>query len=404
MPGSTGCVLKASDASPGVVKDLVSRLGLTALFVRGTMRLPGLKGKAPASSADGTVPGLRLAADDSALRSALDAARDCGVDAYLVLSNPLAGAREWADLLATDNGGRSAAEIEGDGHVLCPNQPKLLKWLAAAAAEAVKTYEPAGMLLDDFSLGAPDKPDTLFMCWCDLCRTQTAELGYDTDRIQLGMQGARSKLGGVRAGSSAARGCGIGQIIDIIGYDTGFLDWLNFRADCVSACLYEVRQALAAADTGLRVGVLTKAPTVSVLAGQRRADTSRDTTLADFSVPLLCGPGAGAAETIAAHAQLIGRLFDRIDDAGALELSARVHGYGGLPVPASAEELVRAPGKEFVAASAAHELRLATATGGEVPQWPAISTQGLAAETVAEAAALVNESDADGLVYLGAPG
>ena len=404
MPGSTGCVLRASEASPGMVKSLVSRLGLTTLFVRGAMRLPGLKGKVPAHSADGTVPGLRLADDDSALRSALDAARDCGVDAYLVFSNPLAGAPEWTDLLATDNGGRSAAEIEGDGHVLCPNQPRLLKWLAAAATEAAKTYEPAGVLLDDFSLGAPDKIDTLFMCWCDLCRTQTAELGYDTDRIQVGMQGARSKLGELRTGGSAVRSCGIGQIIDIIGYDTGFLDWLNFRADCVSACLYEVRQALSAADSGLRVGVLTKAPTVSVLAGQRRADTLRDTTLADFSVPLLCGPGAGVAETIAAHARLIGRLLDGIDDAGALELSARVHGYGSLPVPASAEELVRAPGKEFVVASAAHELHLTTAAAGEVPKWPAIAAQGLAAETVAEVAALVNESDADGLVYLGAPG
>ncbi len=398
MRGRIGCLLNASETSSEVVSDLASRLGVTSLFVRGAMRLPGLKTKAPASSPDGNAPGLQLTNDDSALRSALDAARGGGTDAYIVLANPLSGASDWSGLLARDNGGRSAAEVDPENPTLCPNRPELMKWLAASAAAVVKTYNPTGVLLDDFSLGSPEKLDTLFMCWCDLCRARAGELGYDPDRIKMGMQGARSKL---RQGKLALgiKHCGIGQYIEAIGYDTGLLDWLNFRADSVSACLYEVRQAVTGSDSTLQVGVTSKGPTISILAGQRRADLLRDNTIADFYAPLICGPRSGVLTTIAAHAKAL----QTTDQADAVALSARLHGYGDLPVDISPEQLAGEPAIELVVASAERELELVMATSGGVPRLPGIDVHGLPGEITAKVAALVNDAGAEGLLYLGVP-
>ena len=401
--GGVGCVVSASEVTAQGVKGLVSRLGLTTLAVRGVMNLPDLKEKAPAASPDGTVPGLKLSGDDAGLRPALDAARDAGVDTYVVLTNPLVGAPDWADLLAKDSRGHAATDIDPDHPALCPNNSKLLKWLAAAAAEIVKTYRPAGVLLQDFSLGPPCKLDALFTCWCDVCEARITELGYDVDRIRIGILGARSRLAEAKLTPAAFNGCGVGQYIEAVGYDTGLLDWLNFRADCVSSCLYEIRQAVAGADGGVRVAIASKAPTVAMLAGQRRTDLTRDTTLADTYVPMICGPGSGVLQTIAGHANVIRAAMDGADEAAAMALSAKVHGYGGLPVPASAEEALTAPSPELLLASARHELELATSSAGDVPTWPAIDTAGLPGGVATEVARLVNESAADGIFYMGVP-
>lgn len=401
--GAVGCVVGASDVTAEGVRELVSKLGLTTLAVHGPMNLPDLKGKVPASSADGAAPGLNLSDGDASMRQALDAAQDADVDAYIVLTNPLVGSPDWADLLAKDSHGNPATEIDPDRPALCPNNSKLLKWLAEAAAEAVKTYQPAGVLLNDVSLGPPCKIDALFTCWCKVCEARITELGYDVDRIRVGILGARSRLEEAKLAPVAIGGYGIGQYLESIGYDTGLLDWLNFRADCVSACLYEMRQAVAGVDGGVRVAVVSKAPTAAMLAGQRRADLMRDTSLADVYAPAICGPGSGVLQTIAGHAGAIRAAMDGGTEADAMALAAKVHGYGGLPVPASADEALNSPGPEFLVESARHELELTLAPAGDVPRWPAIDVAGLPNEVVSDVAKLVDESDADGIFYLGVP-
>jgi len=403
MGAGVGCVVTASDVTTEAVKDLVARLGVTALAVRGTMDLPGSKAKAPVSPVDGSLPGLQLAGDDADLGPALDAARGAGVDPYVVLANPLVGVPDWTGLLAKDSHGRSATEIDAEHPSLCPNNEKLIKWLAAAAAEIVKAYRPAGVLLHDFSLGPPCKLDALFLCWCDVCETRIAELGYDADRIRVGILGARSRLEEAKLTAAAFSGCGAGQFIEAVGYDTGLLDWLNFRADCVSSLLYEVRQAAAGAGGGVCTTVVSKAPTVSMLAGQRRADLLRDTTLADVYAPVICGPGSGVLQTIAGHSDVIRSAMDGADQADAMALSAKLHGYAGLPLPASADEAVNSPSAELLVASAQHELELTMAAGGDVPRWPAIDVAGLPADVVGDVAKLIADSGADGIFYIGVP-
>ncbi len=401
--GGVGCVVNASDVTADAIKGLVDRLGVTVLAVRGAMCLPDLAGKAPASAADGSAPGLRLSDEDAGLAPALDAARSAGIDAYVVLSNPLVGAADWEALLAKDSRGRPATEIDPEHPALCPNNEKLLKWLAAAAAEIVKTYRPAGVLLDDVSLGPPCKLDALFTCWCDTCEARITELGYDVDRIRIGILGARSRIEEATLSPSTCNCPGLGQYVEAIGYDTGLLDWLNFRADCVSSCLYEMRQAFAGADAGVRVAVTSKAPTVAMLAGQRRADLLRDTTLADAYAPIICGPGSGVFQMLAGHAGAIRDAMTDGSEADALALAAKLHGYAGLPLPDSAEALAGSPGADCLLASARHELDLTMTAGGEVPRWPAIDVAGLPADVVKDVAALVEESEADGLFYLGVP-
>ena len=419
MGGVTGCKLAVSEATPDVIRTLGSRLGVSVLFLSGEMTVPALRGKAPAASPDGRTPGLRLGQDDSALRAALDAAGAAGLSTHLVMSNPLAGAAKWHDLLAHDNGGRSAADTDREGPTLCPNRPKLLKWLGTAAEELLRTYKPAGLLLDDFSLGSPDKIDTLFQCWCEVCQTRAADLGYDADRIRVGLQGARSKVAADAPHTAAdLEELGLGQFLEAVGYDTGVLDWVNFRADSVSACVFEVRQALNKFDPGLQVTALCKGPTVSLLAGQRRADCLRDTTLVHVYAPVICGARSGVLATIASHARVIrGRLRHSTSscrpesvegrddgDARALAFSARLHGCGRLPLPASAEQMVRSPDPRLLIASAERELALTLGSSGEAARWPAIDVHGLPAEVVEQAARLVTQSHAEGLLYVGVPG
>lgn len=400
---NVGCLLDASSVSDGTLRDLASRLGVNTLFVRGAVSLSGLKVKPPASSPNGEAPGFRLSADDSALRQALDKARGVGIDAYVVVSNPFAGRPEWTDLLAVDSGGRAASSVNRDSPVLCPNQPKLLKWLPAAIAETARVYKPAGVLLEDFSLGSAAQIDTVFMCWCDQCQTRMGELGYDVDKVRIGLQGARSKLGEAGGHLTGLRTVGLAQFIEAVGYDTGLLDWLNFRADAVSACLYEVRQAISAVDRALRVGILQQSPTVAMLAGQRRSDVLRNATLADFCIPVVSGRAAGALAAIGAHAELIRRSGGSMSEPEALALSAALHGYAGAPLPATIAEVVGTPSCDLLAASAERELGLSLSVRGAVPQWPAIDTAGQSADPVGAAADRIRATAAEGLVFLGAP-
>jgi len=402
MGEHVGCVLNAAEASPEAIEGLVSRLGVTSLFLRGAVCVPGLRSKAPAVADDGAAPGLRLTDDDSELRAALGAARRAGVDAFLILTNPLVGRPGWSDLLAEDNTGRSASAANGETPTLCPTRPKLAKWVATAAGEVARVYKPAGVLLEDFSLGPPGDVETLFMCWCDRCQASVGDLGYDADRVRLAMQGARSKLESLAARIAGVQSFGIAQFIEGIGFDTGLLEWLNFRADSVSTCLLEARKALAETDTGVRVGVLFKSPTAAMLAGQRRADALRDATLADFFVPVVCGGRAEALDTIAGHARAICGAAPDLDEAAALQLAARVHGYAGAPLPDTIGEMA-APAADLLAASAERELALVMAASGAVPCWPAIDVAGLPAELVADVAGRIADGPADGLLYIGVP-
>ena len=399
--GGVGCVVNASDATPEVVKDLADRLGATMLAVRGAVNLPALSGKEPASTADGAAPGVTLSADDAELRRALDAARSAGLDPYLVFANPLVGAPEWTALLAKDSRGHVATEIVPDRPPLCPNNKKLLKWVGDAAGALIETYRPAGVLVDDVSLGPPWTLDALFTCWCDVCEARITELGYDVDRIRVGILGARSRFEEAALSPAAFNGCGIGQYLEAVGYDTGLLDWLNYRADCVSSCLYEIRQALAGADATVRVTIVSKAPTVAMLAGQRRSDLLRDTTLTDLYAPVIAGPGSGVLQTLAGHAESIGAAMAAGSEADAVALAATLHGCAGLPLPESPEELAGTPSAELLIASARHELELTMTARGNVPRWPAIDVSDRPGETVEAVAGLVAGSEADGILYLG---
>ena len=401
--GAVGCVVGASEVTAESVKELVSKLGLTTLAVHGAMNLPGLKGKAPGSSSDGAAPGLKLSDGDASVRQALDVAQDAGVDAYIALANPLAGSPDWADLLAKDSRGNPATDIDPDNPALCPNNSKLLKWLATAAAELVKTYQPAGVLLNDVSLGPPCKIDALFTCGCKVCEARITELGYDSDRIRAGIMGARARLEEAKLAPAGFSGYGIGQYLESVGRDTGLLDWLNFRADCVSACIYEIRQAVAGVDGGVHIAIVSKAPTSAMLAGQRRADLTSDTLLADVYVPAICGPGSGVLQTIAGHAGAVQAAMPGGSEADAMAFATNVHGYGSMAVPASADEILNSPSPDFLVDSARHELELTMATAGEVPKWPAIDVAGLPAGVVTDVAKLVDETNADGIFYLGVP-
>lgn len=398
-----GCLLDAAAISDGVLRDLVSRFNVNALFVRGAVSLSSVKAKVVSTSPDGAAPGFWFSADDSALQRAIDGARAAGIDPYVVVSNPFVGRPEWTDFLAVDSGGRTASNVNRDAPVLCPNRPKLLKWLPAAVAEATKVYKPAGVLLDDFSIGSVGSTDAIFMCWCDQCQTRMGELGYDVDKIRTGLQGARSKLGEAGSRLNGLHDVGLAQFIEAIGYDTGLLDWLNFRADAVSACLYEIRQAISSVDRGLRVAILHRSPTVAILAGQRRMDVIRDPMLADIYIPVLSGPAAGVLATIAAHAALIRHSGGSVSEAEALAFSMALHGYSCAPLPASIDELATSLSAEILVASFERELRLSMSVRGTVPQWPAIDTTGQSADSVAAAVNRIRETTAEGLVFLGVP-
>lgn len=396
MGRHVGCLLDVGAATDAAVKDAVSRLGASRVFIRGGASGKVLRARAPACSSDGRAPGLTLADDDAPLRAALAFVRKAGAEPYLVLGNPFVGCADWSDLLARDNGGRLSSAVDPEHPWLCPSQPKLLKWAVAATEELARTYKPAGFLCDDLSLGSPEKLETLFLCWCDRCQARAVQLGYDPDRVRVGLQGVRSKLGEKRAAHGVRR-FGLGQFLDAIGYDTGLLDWLNFRADLVSSCLYEVRHAVTGVDSGMRVGVLTKAPTVAFLAAQRRADLVRDTTLADFYAPVVCGHGGRVVETILAHSRALAAALDVGAEAEAVAASASLHGYEGIfdAGPAATPSVVRG--------SAERELALALAGPGDVPRWPAIDVAGLDAGLVDQVADCVNTSAAEGVLYLGVP-
>ncbi|MFO7897598.1 MAG: hypothetical protein R6V58_00895 [Planctomycetota bacterium] len=403
MGGQAGCLLDVSQVSPEVVADLAERRGVSTLFLRGPMSVPALWPKAPVTASDGRMPGVRLVEDDAAFRAALDAARGRGMDTYVTVENPLVGSADWADLLAEDNGGRSAGKIDPEHPVLCPNRPRLLEWLSDLVVELVGAYRPMGVLLCDVSLGSPASVDNLFTCWCDLCQARVGELGYDPDRVRIGMQGARTKLAEIRPEAAQVPDVGLGLLLDAVGFDIGLMDWFNFRADSVSACLYEMRQALAEKDTSVRVAILHKGPTAAMLSGQRREDALRDTTIADVYLPVICGAGSGVLAMIAGHARQVHDAAEGVDEPAALALAARVHGYDGVPLPDRIAELAESPAAELVRASAGRELALTRAAPGGVPRWPAIDCDGLPAGVLDDVVARVEQTDAEGILYIGVP-
>ncbi len=403
MGAQTGCLLEASQASPEVVADLGDRLGAASLFLRGPMSLSAIESKAPVKPADGRLPGVWITEDDSALRSAMDVARGQGMDVYLAIENPLIGSPEWGDLLAEDNSGRSTEKIDPARPLICPNHPKLLGWVADLVVGVYEAYRPTGVLLCDVSLGSPASIDNLFTCWCDLCRARVGELGYDPDQVRIGMQGARTKLADIRPEVAGIPDFGLGLLLDGIGFDIGLMDWFSFRADSVSACLYEMRQALARKDTTVRMAILNKGPTAAMLAGQRREDALRDTTLADAYVPVICGRGSGIPEMLAGHARQVHEAAEGIDERSALALAARIHGYAGVPLPDRIAELDESPTEELLRACAQRELAYTLVAPGEVPRWPAIDCEGLPSNLVSDVADQIEQSGADGILYIGVP-
>lgn len=387
MADTVACVVQVDGDAPANIDAAKSRLGASMVFLSGPMHLPGLRSKMPVRASDNAAPGFEFTEDDSSLKAAIDAARSAGIEVFLVVSNPLVGRSNWTDLLARDNGGRSAAEIDPQRPVLCPNRPKLIKWLRAAVDEAQRTYKPAGFLLQDFALGFPDRLDSLFTCWCETCQNRATELGYDPDRMRLGLQGVRSKLIEARPGIEAVRKVGISQFVEALGYDMGILDWLNFRADSISALLYEIRQTLSSKE-GTQLAVMCKAPTVSGFLGQRRADVVRDTTVADHYLPIVAGVGSGVMQALAVHAGIVRNWLPSLDEKSVSELAAGLLGYSGSP-------------DDFAVCE--RELALALAHKSDVRVWPCIDTSGLSASAVARLADSVKASEATGLVYHGVP-
>jgi hypothetical protein len=398
MAKMKACIINADAVSTGAIRDLVSIHGVQTLCVRGAMSLPS---KAPVAGARVRAPGVQLGDDDRPLREALDAGRDAGADVYLVISQPFQGDKAWTELLATDSGGRTAERVDPDAPVLCPSQPKLMEWLATAAADAAKAYRPTGILFEGFALGSPARLEHLYMCWCEVCRNRVEELGYDLDRIRVGMQGAHSKLEEVGRHLAELEDMGLTQVLEAVGYDTGLLDWLNFRADLVSACLYNQRQAVLSVDSAMRVAISGLAPTVALLAAQRRVDVLRDTTLADVYIPVIAGKASGLLETLAAHATLIQQTGDGLSEADAIARAAEVHGYASVALPGTIAALTECANPDLAAASARRELRLTTAVAGQTPQWPAIDPVGLPPGAAAAIAEQIDQSGADGMTFLG---
>lgn len=386
MPANTAYLLDASAASPGKIKDLAAKYGLSSIVLTGPMRLGSPAQKPPIPpvvAVDGCLPGV-LVGDDSALTSAIDAVHEAGLDVLLAISDPFKGFPGWSEFFAKDNGGRSSSELNPEQPELCPNRPKLVKWLATAAADIVKTYKPAGLLLKDFHIGAADRIDPFFMCWCQTCRTRAIELGYDADRVGLALQGIRTKLTEGRPSRPALSRPGLGHLIEAIGYDTGIVDWLNFRADSISSCLFEIRKAVTAADPGTRVIVASHAPSVAIFFAQRRDDLLRDTTIADVAAPIVAGKTAGTLTTINLVAQVLGRLVADLDPAAARNAAAMILGHMENPTATSVAE---------------RETAFAFSAPTTVPQWAAIDTDGMSDADVSRAASAA--ASTEGVLYLG---
>lgn len=205
-------------------------------------------------------------------------ARDAGLDVWVcraAFSVKDLPEHQLEPLLARDPDGRPQRWFNSG----CPNQSALRRAHRDAILALAESGAFAGFMLDGIRFASPNAGDALFTCFCAVCRAQAGALDIDWERMVHDVRAFRdycyskivSSEGRFPLAGSAA------EVAPHLARWPGVIDWLRFRAVCITDHVREIRDALDAANAAnaanasrhrFQLGAYLFTPSLAPLVGQ----------------------------------------------------------------------------------------------------------------------------------------
>ncbi|HEV2123406.1 MAG TPA: hypothetical protein VGW38_11610 [Chloroflexota bacterium] len=199
-------------------------------------------------------------------------ARDAGLDVWVcraAFSVKDLPENQAEPLLARDMDGRPQRWFNSG----CPNQPALRQAHQDAILALAESNAFTGFMLDGIRFASPNAGDAFFTCFCEVCRERAIVLNFDWNRLEHDVRAFREYC---HAGDSGGDGRSplsrsAAELVSQLTTWPGVLDWLRFRAACVTDHVHEIREALDAANaptSRFQLGAYLFTPSLAPLVGQ----------------------------------------------------------------------------------------------------------------------------------------
>lgn len=230
---------------------------------------------------------ITLPTDEKLIKLALD----YGFKVFVVFKAfDIKDKRGVPDILAEDIYGRKHVWF-GSG---CPNNPLLRQDRLEKLKEIIMKYNIHGISLDGIRFASPGSGIGAFVtCFCRYCRCRAKELGYSYNRMKRDVGKLLKNLRGPGFIDHLKTSIeDYSTLIDFLLEYEGVLEWLSFRAECITEYVKDVRNLLKSIDPELKLGAFLFTPTLSRLVGQ---DYRKLTLYLDVFQPMIYRLGNGVA-------------------------------------------------------------------------------------------------------------
>jgi len=319
---------------------LKDKVGLTTAMLGGPFDLsPETRAlnPYPKEVRDKRGPGLGLTGDDSIVRRAVDLAHAKGLEVWFNIGGWNTGDVPSSELAIKDLWGRplnkvgtgeySQARFAKPSGNLCPNNEAVNRWFEAAYAEAAAKYGAEGVYAGHSRYDDLSVYPAIFACGCESCQQAAKEMGYDFEDMQRGVQEVWERLQRLDARKvklAAEVGLNPFDLLELLGGDTGVIEWLNFRAASLGRQFARFTTALHKATNGrARFGAQAYPASFELLVGHLYKDYAG----CDFMVPPLMWIGGHFMDGLAAWADFILRHAPGIEEKDAVRFLYRLFGY-----------------------------------------------------------------------------
>ena len=256
-------------------------------------------------------PAVGASGNDRDLHQALEILRQAGMEIWLCMGS-------WT----------------GSSLMYCPSKAAVNDWFEALYVECATRYDVDGLDLTHARFPKCSVPRGLFACSCDDCAREASALGYDMEAMKAALRSALERLHSVDAqllAQLSRTGAGPFDYLQLLGLQTGVVDWFRFRADLLSAKLGRFHSAVhAAAAPEFIFGSDTYPASLSMFVGHNHAAWA---DFSDFASPLVSHISSFTGHAFVAWAEELQKVNPGLNEADALQVVYRVAGYDGMGLP-----------------------------------------------------------------------
>ena len=273
--------------------------------------------------------------------------------------------------------------------MFCPSNEAVNNWYEALYVHLATNAGIDGLDITHARYPMISFPRGLLACACDDCAKSARELGYDMAAMRASLLSGPDRLRNTDPARliSACRG-GVGPLdfLQVLGGDTGVIDWFRFRTELLGRNLERFREAVhGAAGEDFVFGCDTYPASLSMLVGHNHA---RWGEFSDFASPLVSHVYQFVSLSLIELARLLRGVHPSLSETDALRIVYAATGYGGIGLP-DTEAGYNAHDPDALAASIPlkeiilHDLvKARLSLPGGIPSYPIIHGEGWPKEDI----------------------